>query len=86
MRRSYTVSLYVEVHDERELWEHARDHFCAENQPRVTPKDELDELFGDGIDPELPYNVEACLRQLTDPGQSWPGTSIQDSYAEEDGL
>jgi hypothetical protein len=76
------VTIYVEVDDERELWQAARDHFCADRAPRTVPEDELDEMFGDGKDEEEPYDVSACLRQLADPGVSWPGTTILDSSCE----
>lgn len=80
MGSQWEVTLYVEVDDERQLWEHARQHFIDENIPRFVEDAELDEMFGDGKDGA--YKITACLQQVTDPGVNWPGTSIHDSVCE----
>ncbi len=72
----WTVTLYVDVNDEAELWDAAIAHAYAERGEGHRPSD--DEDFGTRESP----NVGNCLRQLTDPGISWPGTSILDSSAE----
>jgi hypothetical protein len=82
MADSYSVTIDIEVHDEQELWLHARQHFIDDNAGREVTQEELDEMFGDGADDDEPYNIHACLQQILDPGVSPPGTEIQGSYAE----
>lgn len=69
---AWSVSIIVEVRDPRELWEAAVANFIEES------KGEVPDHLGTAEEPD----VAACLRQLADPGVSWPGTKILDSEAE----
>lgn len=70
---AWEVSLFVEVHDRQALWEAAVASYIEENRGRVDH-----EHLGTAEEPD----VANCLRQLADPGSSWPGTKIIDSVAE----
>lgn len=73
-RASWQVSIFVEVVDPGALWEAAIANLLEESRGDV---DALAHL-GTAEEPD----VANCLRQLADPGASWPGTKILDSAAE----
>jgi hypothetical protein len=83
-KECYDVTLHVEVHDKRALWEKARQSYQGEN-PSGTPE-EMDSFFGDGTDEDedIAYDLHGCLRQLLDPGSEvlGGGAEIQDSSVE----
>ena len=71
---TYNVAINVEVHDEQELFIAAMERATNEGAgyydalSMLKPDDEID--------------VHACLIMLADPGMSWPGTSILETYVE----
>lgn len=73
----YSVSIHLEITDPAELWDAAVAHAREERGEYWRPSDV--EEFGTKEEP----NIHNCLRQLADPGISWPGTEIRDSSAEE---
>ena len=64
---TYEVSILIEVHDEEALLEAGRA-----------------KAIEDGMDPTDAADMDAgdCLRWFIDPGESPPGTDIQDSSVE----
>jgi hypothetical protein len=80
MATPYTITIDVDVHDERELFEAAAERYREENADRASAdiEAEIEDFLGTATEPK----VSACLVQLADPGMSWPGTSILNSSAE----
>ncbi|MBF3779527.1 hypothetical protein ISG18_12605 [Burkholderia pseudomallei] len=70
----YTVTLTVYVHDTEVLYNAAFAKYRV-NDPKMALEDLQDE------DGEV--NVEACLQYLYDPGESAPGTEIDQVECEE---
>ncbi|CAJ2875582.1 Uncharacterised protein [Burkholderia pseudomallei] len=70
----YTVTLTVYVHDTEVLYNAAFAKYRV-NDPKMSLEDLQDE------DGEV--NVEACLQYLYDPGESAPGTEIDQVECEE---
>lgn len=68
----WTVTLEVRVTDEQALYDAARANYVLENG------EDYPRHLGTREEPD----TGNCLRQLADPGVSWPGTSIEDSSAE----
>ena len=79
----FTISIEVEVRDERELYEAALQRAIEDGMTRAQASEML--LYGEEDDTSVTdreYNVGACLQMLADPGMSWPGTSILQSFVE----
>lgn len=72
---SWAVTIYVEARTPEALWEAACSSFIDENPGSAIDPD----MFGTREEPD----VANCLRQMADPGVSWPGTKILDSSAEQ---
>jgi len=74
---NYSVTIFVTVTDPAELLA-----LCLDTAPDqgLTAEQLREMLTDDGGQPDVP----ACLRWVADPGLSWAGTEIVDSYAEED--
>lgn len=70
----YTITLTVYVHDTEVLYNAAFAKYRV-NDPKMALEDLQDE------DGEV--NVEACLQYLYDPGESAPGTEIDQVECEE---
>ncbi|MBF4041919.1 hypothetical protein ACGYT3_24035 [Burkholderia pseudomallei] len=70
----YTVTLTVYVHDTEVLYNAAFAKYRV-NDPKMALEDLQDE--------EGEVNVEACLQYLYDPGESAPGTEIDQVECEE---
>ncbi|CAK0596968.1 Uncharacterised protein [Burkholderia pseudomallei] len=70
----YTVTLTVYVHDTEVLYNAAFAKYRV-NDPKMA----LEELQ----DEDGEVNVEACLQYLYDPGESAPGTEIDQVECEE---
>jgi hypothetical protein len=73
MKTIYTICIEVEVGNEDELLCAARERYIEDNGNDEGAEDML--MSEDGS-----VNVEACLVTLADPGISYPGTSILESY------
>lgn len=78
MSRTYTVSLFVRVHDEGDLYRAAVEQ-ARKDSPTISDA-ELADMLGTEAEPD----VHNCLRTLADPGVSWDGTEIMDSAVEGD--
>lgn len=84
MSNTFTISIDVEVFDERQLYEAAIHHAIHNDGLTRTQASEM-LLYGEEDDTSVTdreYNVGACLQMLADPGMSWPGTSILQSFVE----
>lgn len=73
MPKLYRVTLEIEVDDKRALAAYAK--FVACHDARLKPKEWADMRKDQGA-------VEAYLQMIFDPGESPPGTSIQQSFVE----
>lgn len=71
-RTPASVTIYVEVTDEQDLWDHAKEVYERSNLSSG-----FEELCGTREEPL----VEECLRMVFDPGESPPGVQINDSSA-----
>lgn len=70
-----SVTIQVRVQDKERLYKTALEHAVAANG--------LDEELAESIlKPGGEVSVQACLRELFDPGQSPEGCEIQDSNVE----
>ena len=63
----------VEVYDAEMLWDVAIKRAMADGDTR---KGAI-EILGTRADPD----VAACIQMLADPGESWMGTTIEQSYS-----
>lgn len=72
---TYNVTICVEVNDERELFIAAME--SATNNG-ASYSDALD-MFK----PDDEIGVHACLIMMADPGMSWPGTSILETFIQD---
>lgn len=77
MSKTYEVSIFVQVRDAAELHAHAMD--LATTGQGSLSKEEAESMLGTQAEPD----VRACLRWVFDPGQSPPGTSIEDSVCSD---
>lgn len=69
---TYNVAINVEVNDEREL-------FIAAMERATNEGASYDDALG-MLKPDDEIDVRACLIMLADPGMSWPGTTIHETY------
>lgn len=72
---THTVTIYVQITDPTALWDAAAAALVNDGG-----FEDLQNFLGSREEPD----ISGCLRQLADPGQSWPGTSILDSAASPD--
>lgn len=72
---SASITLYVDVTDEQELWRHAYAKYEEGNG--TADQSDFEEMCGTADAP----NVPECLRMVFDPGESPPGVQINDSSA-----
>ena len=74
-KRTFEVSISIEVKDEAELYEYAMRRSIEDG----LSEEAAEEMLGSKEEPD----ISACLRMVIDPGTSPSGTSILDSSCEE---
>ena len=79
-RKSYEVSIFVDVHDARDLYEAALARGVAENSDAQNKSRRATIAhFRDYLGTRKAPDVHGCLRMMFDPGLSPDGCTINDS-------